>query len=46
MQKEFFREYLKPDNSSLRQLLYVLNPNKFQVSQNSSRASFNAFQDG
>lgn len=33
MQKEFFREYLKPDNSSLRQLLYVLNPNKFQACQ-------------
>lgn len=32
MQSEFFREYLKPDNASLRQLLYVLNPNKFQVS--------------
>jgi len=33
MQSEFFREYLKPDNASLRQLLYVLNPNKFQACQ-------------
>jgi len=33
MSKEFFREYLKPDNVPRRQMLYCLNPNKFQACQ-------------
>lgn len=27
--QEFFKEYLKPENSAKRQLLYCMNPNKF-----------------
>ncbi|EIE26133.1 DNA repair helicase rad25 [Coccomyxa subellipsoidea C-169] len=33
MTKEFYREYLKKDNAARRQLLYVMNPNKFQACQ-------------
>ncbi|KAK9809097.1 hypothetical protein WJX72_009334 [[Myrmecia] bisecta] len=33
MTKEFYREYLKKENAARRQLLYVLNPNKFQATQ-------------
>jgi len=33
MSKEFFREYLKPSNAQRRQLLYCLNPYKFQACQ-------------
>ena len=29
--QEFFKEYLKPDNSSRQQLLYVMNPTKFMA---------------
>ena len=31
--QEFYREYLKKDNAARRQLLYVMNPNKFQACQ-------------
>jgi DNA excision repair protein ERCC-3 len=31
--QEFYREYLKRDNAARRQLLYVMNPNKFQACQ-------------
>ena len=31
--QEFYREYLKKENSARRQLLYVMNPNKFQACQ-------------
>jgi hypothetical protein len=31
--QEFFREYLKKENAARRQLLYVMNPNKFQACQ-------------
>ena len=33
MTKEFYREYLKPENSSRRQALYVMNPAKFRACQ-------------
>jgi len=33
MTKEFFREYLKKENGPRRQLLYVMNPNKFMATQ-------------
>uniref|UniRef100_A0A7S3VI15 DNA 3'-5' helicase n=1 Tax=Dunaliella tertiolecta TaxID=3047 RepID=A0A7S3VI15_DUNTE len=33
MTKEFFKEYLKPQNSSRKQLMYVMNPNKFMACQ-------------
>jgi hypothetical protein len=31
--QEFYHEYLKKDNAARRQLLYVMNPNKFQACQ-------------
>ena len=31
--QEFYREYLKKENAARRQLLYVMNPNKFQACQ-------------
>lgn len=31
--QEFYREYLKPSNAARRQLLYVMNPHKFQACQ-------------
>ena len=31
--QEFYREYLKQENAARRQLLYVMNPNKFQACQ-------------
>lgn len=31
MTREFYREYLRPSNATRRQLLYVMNPTKFQV---------------
>lgn len=31
MTKEFYAEYLKPDNQRRRQALYVMNPNKFRA---------------
>ncbi|KAK9813915.1 hypothetical protein WJX73_004570 [Symbiochloris irregularis] len=31
MTKEFFKEYLRPENSAKKQLLYVMNPNKFMA---------------
>ncbi len=31
--QEFYREYLKPQNSGRKQLLYCMNPNKFQACQ-------------
>ena len=31
--QEFYREYLKPSNAARRQLLYVMNPQKFQACQ-------------
>lgn len=31
--QEFYREYLKKDNAARKQLLYVMNPNKFQACQ-------------
>ena len=33
MTLEFYREYLKKDNAARRQLLYIMNPNKFQACQ-------------
>jgi ERCC3/RAD25/XPB C-terminal helicase len=33
MTREFFREYLKQENAARRQLLYVMNPNKFMACQ-------------
>ena len=33
MTKEFYREYLKKDNAARRQLLYIMNPAKFQACQ-------------
>jgi DNA excision repair protein ERCC-3 len=33
MTKEFYAEYLKPDNSARRQALYVMNPTKFRTCQ-------------
>ena len=33
MTKEFFREYLKDENASRQQALYVLNPNKLMAAQ-------------
>lgn len=33
MTKEFYREYLKEENASRRQLLYVMNPTKFMACQ-------------
>ena len=33
MTKEFYAEYLKPDNAPRRQALYVMNPNKFRTCQ-------------
>ncbi|CAD7703650.1 unnamed protein product, partial [Ostreobium quekettii] len=33
MTKEFFREYLRKENSPRRQLLYVMNPTKFRMCQ-------------
>ncbi|KAK3271625.1 General transcription and DNA repair factor IIH helicase subunit xpb1, partial [Cymbomonas tetramitiformis] len=33
MTKEFFAEYLKKENASRKQALYVMNPNKFQSTQ-------------
>ncbi|GMH32450.1 hypothetical protein BSKO_00284 [Bryopsis sp. KO-2023] len=33
MTKEFFREYLKEENSPKKQLLYVMNPTKFMACQ-------------
>lgn len=31
--QEFYREYLKQENVGKRQLLYAMNPNKFQACQ-------------
>ena len=31
--QEFYREYLKPSNTARRQLLYAMNPQKFQACQ-------------
>ena len=31
--QEFYREYLRPTNAARRQLLYVMNPQKFQACQ-------------
>lgn len=31
--QEFFREYLKKENALRKQLLYIMNPNKFQACQ-------------
>ena len=31
--QEFYKEYLKPENSGRKQLLYGMNPNKFQACQ-------------
>lgn len=33
MAQEFYREYLKPSNTARRQLLYAMNPQKFQACQ-------------
>jgi ERCC3/RAD25/XPB C-terminal helicase len=33
MTREFMAEYLKCDSASRKQLLYVMNPNKFQACQ-------------
>lgn len=33
MTREFMAEYLKLDSAARRQLLYVMNPNKFQACQ-------------
>eukprot|EP00884_Botryococcus_braunii_P010983 jgi/Botrbrau1/19887/Bobra.0059s0008.1 len=33
MGQEFFREYLKKENALRKQLLYIMNPNKFQACQ-------------
>ena len=33
MTKEFYAEYLKPDNAARRQALYVMNPTKFRTCQ-------------
>ncbi len=33
MTREFMREYLRLDSAARRQLLYVMNPNKFQACQ-------------
>ena len=33
MTLEFYREYLKKDNAARRQLLYIMNPNKFRACQ-------------
>eukprot|EP00898_Chlorokybus_atmophyticus_P001082 jgi/Chlat1/1975/Chrsp158S02276 len=33
MTKEFYREYLKKENSGKKQLLYCMNPNKFRACQ-------------
>jgi DNA excision repair protein ERCC-3 len=33
MTREFMSEYLKCDSASRKQLLYVMNPNKFQACQ-------------
>ena len=33
MTREFYREYLKKDNAARRQLLYIMNPAKFQACQ-------------
>lgn len=31
--QEFYAEYLKPERSKYRQLMYVMNPNKFRACQ-------------
>lgn len=33
MTKEFYREYLRPENAARKQALYVMNPTKFQTCQ-------------
>lgn len=33
MTREFYREYLKKENTARRQLLYIMNPTKFQACQ-------------
>ena len=31
--QEFYAEYLKPERTKYRQLMYVMNPNKFRACQ-------------
>ena len=33
LRQTFYHEYLKKENAARRQLLYVMNPNKFQACQ-------------